>query len=238
MSNNQYGKRIEKKVATKTRLISHDVKRGILWAGTELVKNSQTAGRDVQRAGKWVRRDVVQGGKRVRTATHQSVTRARDRLKPRRSRRGQEDVMESLATRSVLHPVQGCPVHRAEHVSATGGGGPASKRRRQSGRGADDPSFISWRIQLTRVIPRVPSPPNSLRARGGQGPLPVDRYALRLGDSINFVRRVPIPPPVDHAGRTPLLHAPVGRVPAVGTILDIQGTAAVQLLAHGAPGDP
>ncbi|MGA8536318.1 MAG: hypothetical protein WB789_02870 [Thermoplasmata archaeon] len=84
MSNNQYGKRIEKKVATKTRLISHDVKRGILWAGTELVKNSQTAGRDVQRAGKWVRRDVVQGGKRVRTATHQSVTRARDRLKPRR----------------------------------------------------------------------------------------------------------------------------------------------------------
>ncbi len=84
MAKHQYGKRIEKRAATKAGTISLDVKRGMLWAGTELVKNSQTAGRDVKRVGKLVRRDVVRGGKRIGKATRDSMTQASARIKARR----------------------------------------------------------------------------------------------------------------------------------------------------------
>jgi hypothetical protein len=75
MSNKRYGKRMERKVATRAHTISVDVKRGILWAGTELVKDSQIAGRDVKQVGRT--------GKRIGSATRQSLIRAGDRLKAR-----------------------------------------------------------------------------------------------------------------------------------------------------------
>ncbi|MCI4365301.1 MAG: hypothetical protein L3K10_04480 [Thermoplasmata archaeon] len=84
MSDKQYRKRIEKKVGAKSRTISLDVQRGMLWAGTELVKNSKTVGHDVKRVGAIVGRTVGRGGKRIGSATRQRIARATSRIKSRR----------------------------------------------------------------------------------------------------------------------------------------------------------
>jgi hypothetical protein len=87
MSTKEHGKRIEKKVATKVKAINHDVERGVLWAGTELVKGGRTVGHDAKRAGKAVGREIGRGGRRVEAASRRIVTRAGDRLQARRRAR-------------------------------------------------------------------------------------------------------------------------------------------------------
>jgi hypothetical protein len=87
MPTKHYGKRTEKNVATKVKAINHDVEKGVLWAGTELVENSRTVGRDAKRAAKAVGREVGRGGRRVEAASRRIVTRAGDRLQARRRAR-------------------------------------------------------------------------------------------------------------------------------------------------------
>jgi len=90
MSSNQRIKRIERKVATKTRIISRDVQRGILWAGEEIVRNGKTVGRDAERVGKKIGRGVERGGRRISRATRQRMTRANERLQSRNQTRGKK----------------------------------------------------------------------------------------------------------------------------------------------------
>jgi hypothetical protein len=80
MSNNQYGKRLEKRVASRARTVSRDVQRGMAWAGAELVRGGRTVGRDVKRGGKAIGRR----GREIGSATSLGITRAGDRLRSRR----------------------------------------------------------------------------------------------------------------------------------------------------------
>jgi hypothetical protein len=83
MAKQQYGKRVEKKVAAKARVVGRDVKRGVDWAGAKLVKGTRTVGRDAKRAGKVAGRDIEKGGKRIGSATRRSLVQASDRIKAR-----------------------------------------------------------------------------------------------------------------------------------------------------------
>jgi hypothetical protein len=66
MSMKERGKKLEHKVASKTRSAGRSMKRGAVLAGRDVSKGVRSAGRGVRNAGRRVSKDAERGAARIR----------------------------------------------------------------------------------------------------------------------------------------------------------------------------